>query len=360
MIQPLVMRTKRWSKRPLTAMLLAGGYYRWRRARLPHDRAVILIYHHVTGRAEGADRRWAPFQRGVPQARFDRQMRFLRRAMTPVPLREVVAAVRERRALPPRAVAVTFDDGYSDNFTAAYPILKKYDIPATVFVSTAFIESSQAFWWDQVYAILRHAPGSMLERSVLTTIAGSAKPRYPLTSHAARAHAADDVIALFRDLPIDERRVAMEKLRCGLGLAPDAAGETPPMMTWADLREMSRNGVAIESHTHTHPILGLNDADVVEEELATSKRLIEKHVEQPVEGLAYPDGRRGTYGDDTKRIAQATGFRFGCIAEPTRVGPGTDLFSLGRMPLGNVPFPVFVRDLLVVYAATGDRADSTT
>lgn len=336
-------------------MFLAAGCWRWRRSRLPRDRAVVLVYHHVTGGSDGTGRRWAPFQRGVSQERFERQIRFLREAMSPVSLREVVAGVRGEKALPPRAVAVTFDDGYLDNYTVAYPILRKYGIPATVFVTTGFIETGQAFWWDQVYSMLRDTPRQALEGDLLAGIArGNGDPRRgsPLTTRSARVRAAETMIDLLRTLPPEGKRAGLARMRSELGLAPDAAGEAPSLMAWAHLRDLRGSGVIIESHTHTHPILGLDDPRVIEEELSTSKQMIETQLNQAVEGLAYPDGRQGTYNDVTIEISKAVGYRFGCTTIPTSVGPGANPFSIGRLAVGNVAFPVFVWELLLAYTAS--------
>ncbi|HEU5320206.1 MAG TPA: polysaccharide deacetylase family protein [Methylomirabilota bacterium] len=355
-LRRLLAAAKTLAKPPVTAALLGSGYYRWQTRRLPGGRAVILLYHHVTPRAGAAPATWAPFQRGVYVERFERHMRFVRTRMTPVPLRDVVDAVQGRGTLPPRAVAVTFDDGYLDNFVTAYPVLRRWDIPATVFVSTAFVETSAAFWWDEVYAMLRATPLRALEagHEPVPGLNGSAPGRRPLRTPAERAGAADAVIEAVRALSAGERAGALARLRVRLQVAEGALAGASPMMTWAQLREMSRHGVAVESHTHTHPILGRTDADGVVEELTVSKRLLEANVGAAVQGLAYPDGRPGTYDAGTIQRARAAGYRFACIAAPRPVAPGVDPYTIGRLPLGNTRTPAFVRDLLHVYAAAGE------
>jgi peptidoglycan/xylan/chitin deacetylase (PgdA/CDA1 family) len=353
MRQLLPRRVKRWSKPLVTVLMFAAGYYRWWRLRLPPDRAVILLYHHVAGGADGAQGAWSPFQRGISRSNFAHQMQFLRKAMTPISLPDLVTAIRNGKSLPPRAVVVTFDDGYLDNFAVAYPILKEYGIPATIFVSTGFIDTAQSFWWDQVYAMLQSLDASaVFDGGRITGILGirdKVLPFYPLTTPASRMQAAEAVINAVRTLPSTTREASLARLRAELGRESETGMESPSLVTWAQLREMSQNGVAVESHTHTHPILGVTDADAVEKEFVTSKRLIEKHLGQAVDGVAYPDGREGTYNTCTMKIAQAVGFRFGCIAQSKTVEPGSDLFALGRLPVGNISLPVFVRDLLRAY-----------
>jgi peptidoglycan/xylan/chitin deacetylase (PgdA/CDA1 family) len=346
----LAVHAKRLSKPPVTAMLLASGYHRRLRSRLASDQAVVLCYHHVTG---GRDGGWAPFQRGVAQARFERHMRFLRRAMSPVSLRRVIAAVRGQATLPPRAVAVTFDDGYRDNYTVAYPILRQYDIRATFFVTTGFVETGRSFWWDEVYALFRETSRPALDGRLLAAIVRAERGDEPvlrLERQADRVQAAEAAIEALRTFPGPRRDEALEDLAWALGLNRAALGAVSPMMTWAQLREMADGGMDIESHTHTHPMLGLSDLETVRCELDVSRRLIEMHVGRAVEGIAYPDGRPGMYDARTLRAATEIGFRFGCIAEPRRVGPETEPFAVGRAPVANVSLPVFAWDLLRAYA----------
>jgi peptidoglycan/xylan/chitin deacetylase (PgdA/CDA1 family) len=247
-------------------------------------------------------------------------------------------------------VVVTFDDGYQDNFTVAYPILKKYEIPATIFVTTSFIGTTRTFWWDQVYAILRNARTPVFDNAAdLLGIACPTQESFPLTTFTSRVHTAETIVDLLRTLPQEKRVASLERLQSMLGLKSNATANNSFMMTWAQLQEMSQNGITIESHTHTHPILSLTDADTAKKEFSTSKRLLEEQLDRAIHGVAYPDGREGTYNNATRKIAEAVGFRFGCSTERGRVGPGSDPFSLGRMPVGNVSLPVFVRNLLRTY-----------
>lgn len=105
-------------------------------AGLPHDRAVILMYHSVADTPEHFN--------SIPTEVFARHMEYLADKRFPViPLSELAARVRERRELG-GAVVLTFDDGYRNNFTNAFPVLKKYDFPATIFVATGRVGTTNA------------------------------------------------------------------------------------------------------------------------------------------------------------------------------------------------------------------------
>src|SRR5262245_51813073 len=121
---PLSTRTSDLVKRGLHF----GGAFNVSRRIMPNSRAVILRYHSVTA---DADSPLAYIDPGlsVPMDAFDRQMRFVRKRYTPVSLGHILESILEGRRLPPLAVAVTFDDGYRDNYVCALPVLKKHGIP---------------------------------------------------------------------------------------------------------------------------------------------------------------------------------------------------------------------------------------
>ncbi len=134
----------------------------------------ILMYHYIN------DQEPLKSRLGVSPKAFERQMRFLKEHRYNVlPFEELVNIVRERKKFPPRTVAITFDDGYLDNYTNAYPILKKYRIPATIFVVInrigKHLGSDDYMSWEQI---------KELSDSGLITI-GSHSMNHPNLSEAA-------------------------------------------------------------------------------------------------------------------------------------------------------------------------------
>ena len=110
-------------------------------------RAVVLLYHRVA--EPGTD----PQLLAVSASNFASHLEVIREAYRPVSLRELRKAIQQR-SVPHHAVVVTFDDGYADNLTAAKPLLERYQVPGTVFVTTGAVESAGAFWWDELASLL--------------------------------------------------------------------------------------------------------------------------------------------------------------------------------------------------------------
>jgi len=108
---------------------------------------VILMYHRI------ADEPNDPWSLAVSPAHFEEHLRVLSRTRHPLALTEFIAKLRAG-TLPPRAVAVTFDDGYVDNLTAGKPRLTAADVPATVFLATGFIDRREPIWWDELACLV--------------------------------------------------------------------------------------------------------------------------------------------------------------------------------------------------------------
>jgi len=107
-------------------------------------KALIICYHCIK------DEPW-PHLRPAKVADFESQMQYLAKAYNPISLETMAQHLREGTPLPAKAIAVTFDDGYLDNYENAYPILQQYGVPATIFLTTGFIETGEIPAWDKEY-----------------------------------------------------------------------------------------------------------------------------------------------------------------------------------------------------------------
>lgn len=352
---------KQIGKPLITSALFSSGYYRARVRRL-RSRALILAYHRVRGTdAQNGDVWSNGFELGMSAARFEEQMRFIREEMHPVPLAELAERIRANEPLPPRAIAVTFDDGYRDNYLHAFPILARYHIPATIFVATGMVETGRMYWWDQVFAMVRETKESALDLRALPYpdhwSADGHRAVMPLGSQQEKDEASEAVGERMRWLPPARLPETLTALRAALCVSdPEPLGSSL-LLTWKQIREMHDRGIAIDAHTHSHRNLGLLSDAEVEEELRTSKAILEQRLDASIAGLAYPWGLPGTYTESVKRIARQVGFRYACVIGPRTVGPGVDLFGLARATVGDEPIPTVLRDWLKIYAMAPDVRD---
>jgi len=254
----------------LKSGLLTSGWYAWRlrRDRLPG--VLVLCYHGVRG-SSWRNRNAVFSNLHVDCALFEAHCRVVAACCHPISMRDWRESARTGRPLPDRAVLVTFDDGYRSVFEEARPILKRYGIPASMFVCSEPILRQELFWFD---ALAREAGESAVTELISRSAAGSTAAR--VTPKSADA---DDP------------------------LAP---------MTIDQLKALADEGFEIGVHTASHAHLATTtEADQIAE-LGSCRDTLAAWVGQPVIAVAYPWGQPGRdYTTETVSIAERLGFEFG-------------------------------------------------
>lgn len=258
-----------------------------------------LMYHRVLDADAAA--RANPSLVSADPAGFDEQMRHLARNYRVVSADEVFAAQYEGRPLPPRAVLLTFDDAYRDFGEVAWPILRKYRLPATVFVSTEFAgRPERCFWWDRLFHAIHHAR----VRSLTVPSIGTLR----LGDGASRAASLRRMQQCVKQLPHHAAMALVDDLCARLGPCPDPVGS---VLGWPELRELARDGVTIGGHTRTHPALDRLPREALDGEIRGGRRDIELELGIVPFVFAYPFGAHDIRSVGTVRRA-GFGLAFTC------------------------------------------------
>jgi peptidoglycan/xylan/chitin deacetylase (PgdA/CDA1 family) len=289
----------------------------------------VLAYHRVLPELDEARYKFDVHLVSAVREEFDWQMAYVARRFRPVTCKQVVDAINGGPPLPRRAVMVTFDDGFDDNCTVAFPILRRHGVPALFFLATGYIGTQRVFWFDWlVHVLLATAvPEIRLEAlDVTLNLAGSSD---------SRRDEAFKLLRLLKRVPDAQRLEVLEDLRHLARVelsAADAALSAP--MTWAQVREMSQGGMEFGSHTVSHPILSrvIDDAQL-QHELTDSKRAIEAVTELPVTALAYPVGGSGAVSDKVVNATASAGYGFAFTYE---TGTG-DLSAMRKYLMKRLP-----------------------
>jgi len=302
---------------------------------------LILMYHRI------AEAEVDPWSLCVSPSVFASHMKAIREVASPMPLRELVRRARER-TLPPRAVAVTFDDGYEDNAVEASPILKRREIPATIFVTADAIGSGQPFWWDELQSIFLQRP--TLPRRLRLRIGptahewevGSAAEMHPamVKRHSAwkalepapteRHRIYQELAYQLRALQPVERLEVIEQLREWSGSDVDAVAGRP--LSAAAVSRLSESApIEVGAHSRTHGCLGKLSVLQQTQEIAGSRSALENLTGRPVLSFAYPFGAATDFTPDTVALVRQAGFELACTSEPGAVRPETNAFHLPRM-----------------------------
>ena len=251
----------------------------------------ILIYHRVLAAADPL------FPGEVDIAAFSRQLEWLKRYYTVLPLLDAVRLVRTG-SLPARAACITFDDGYADNETVALPVLRAHGLCATFFVATGFLDGGR-MWNDSIIELLRRAPGCVFDaRPIgLDILDASDLPR--------RRLAIAYLINQLKYLPMAERAQQVATLVAAVGYRLD----DDLMMRSEQVLALRKAGMEIGAHTINHPILAAVDHGCAHHEIAGSKRALEHLLNEPIPLFAYPNGKPGVdYHADHVDLVRQLGF----------------------------------------------------
>jgi peptidoglycan/xylan/chitin deacetylase (PgdA/CDA1 family) len=281
-------------------------------------RFAILCYHRV-------GRGGVPIYSGLPPAVFEAQMNYLRRHYRVLSLDEVLQEMAEPGNTEP-AVAITFDDGYADLFSQAFPILEQYRIPATIFLTVGAIESGEVAWYDRVFVSFQVAQ-TKLELPL------DSWRSVPLGTPEERLHAAMEFISLMRKLPVAEQREACAKLESVVTLPRKNLANR--MLTWEQIQRMQRAGIYFGAHTMTHPVVNQLRQDELQWELGESKRILEDRLQRPVQDFAFPFGKSYECGGYQAAACLAfLGYRSAATTVEGLNRPATNPFALRRVSFG--------------------------
>jgi sugar transferase (PEP-CTERM/EpsH1 system associated) len=317
-------------RRVVAAALGGTGFLRLS-ARRDSNTLAILMYHRVLP-LESAEQ-YAFRAMTKPRDIFRAEVAYLARNATLFTLSDAMDRLRAG-TLPPRAVVLTFDDAYRDSYEVAWPVLREYGVPATVFVATGSVDGRRRLWWDDVDLWLqeiwcrRPAPGALVKSLPhwvsrrLSDPGASGDPRR-ISERLVR-----DLCGVSRD----RRRAVLDALRDAAGPAYRENGsEAPLIASWDDLRAMHRAGVEIGSHTVTHSFLDELTQEEASREIDESVERIEEETGERPRSFAFP---RGRVLESARPVLDRARIQWSVTTRSGRVAAGDDPHALSRISTG--------------------------
>ncbi|HEY2038095.1 MAG TPA: polysaccharide deacetylase family protein [Edaphobacter sp.] len=275
---------------------------------------ILIVNHHRVG-----DASTTRFDRDVFSASaeaFEMQLQYFKRYFPIVAGEELENLVSGKTPLKRTYIAITFDDGYINDYRVSYPILKANNCAGTFFLVPQYVGTSYVPWWDEIAYLVRNSPRSQitLQSPVSITIS--------LTGN--REDAIRDVLRHYKRPDNHDGEQILNELRGQAGCAIPSTGRR--FITWEEAREMGDSGMTIGSHTQSHGILGQMNADAQQWELRESRKNIEAAIGSEITTLAYPVGIRGAFDETTESIAQSLGYKmcfsfYGGINTPAHMQP---------------------------------------
>lgn len=307
-----------------------------RRPRRRRARPAILMYHRVAALARD------PWGLAVSPENFAEQLALLRRHRTVMPLEDLLRMEREG-CLPPRAIAITFDDGYRDNLTNAAPALAAAGMPATLFLATGPMRRQRGYWWDVLESMVLDAGpvrGSVrIGATDVAIVLGPSEAADGIVGgwrawHPPRAAREALYIRLWstlRPLPpggVEETMAALETVLPARLRAADR-----PMNEHEVRQLLGGSPFALACHTVDHPDLSAVSPRIAREQLAAGKTEVEAIAGRAVTGFAYPYGR---FDAAVERLVADAGFAYACTTASGEIA-GSGPLSLPRLTAQNRP-----------------------
>lgn len=228
----------------------------------------------------------------LPVHQFEQQLRFLKQHFEVVSLERGISNIKSGTAAEKPFVALTIDDGFQDNYNLAWPLLKRYDVPATIFLATDFLDTGRPPWPTQLQEILERTNRQEMSFPFFSK----------LLTRTQKSFVGQRLKQLWSGLPPAERFSQLSEFRAHLGVANDTKH---PALEWNHVREMHKHGMSFGSHTAYHSILPDVNNEVVEQELKESKQRVEAELNTPCNFFAYPDGK---HDDRTCQLVKSAGF----------------------------------------------------
>jgi len=299
--------------------------------KLTSHKVSIMLYHGFS-ESKNKEGEWTLHSKFMPISEFEQHLKVYLKYGNPISLTDLLY----NEKLPPNPIAVTIDDGYANNYELCFPILNKYHFPATLFLTTGFIDRRLFLWTDWLEFIAANAsPGDMkieLNHEVIS---------FNLGDPPLRNIVVDRLKSILKSMPSAKIRSFLYELqeRSRVKYDWERIPEELQPLTWNQIREMKKSGfISFGGHTVSHAILSICNQEEQHFEMVESKARIEKELDEECFMLAYPNGKENDFTEETIRLAKKANYRIAVTANSGYENSngydshklrrwGTDLFS---------------------------------
>jgi peptidoglycan/xylan/chitin deacetylase (PgdA/CDA1 family) len=269
-----------------------SGKRSWKRR--AHASARILYYHRVNDTND-------PFSDALSTRLFEAQIRYLASHYKVARLSDIMKHMADGDSSE-MLVGITFDDGYADNYWNAFPILQRYGVPASIFLTTGGLDSDERLWFERLADAVRRTSREFLDLEL------DIPRRFWMRTLAERVESNRRIFALLRTLPNSGRTYWLRLILGQLGAGKDVERGNG-MLSWDQVRAMNAKGIDFGGHTVTHPFLSRLTETEAAWEVSECKRRIEQEVQRPADYFAYPNGREEDFAISNKEVLRAAGYR---------------------------------------------------
>ena len=293
-------------------------YYYFRGMSRSGHGITVLAYHDIS---EGRY-----LYLSVPEKVFETHIKFLlKNKYNIISLKRAVMMLKTGERIPKKTVVITFDDGYKSMFTSVFPLVKKHQIPITIFLSVEPLMTGRPLFVDE----LRYAFENTLEKKLNLTSFGL--QQYSLDQDSERLKAISDIDQYGKRKCNESKEQIIASIFTALKVDREDSRLKNIMLNWNEVQEMSKHGVTFGAHTISHPNLTKISQEEARTELFESKKIIESNIGENVDFFAYPYGCRDSYNLKIRQMVEECDFTAACILNSGVNKAGEDLFLIKRI-----------------------------
>jgi peptidoglycan/xylan/chitin deacetylase (PgdA/CDA1 family) len=266
----------------------------------PHKLSIMLYHGFCEGNNGGE---WTLDSKFMPIGVFEQHLKVYLKYGTPISLSDLLS----KKRLPSSPIVVTMDDGYANNYDLGFPVLKKYNFPATLFLTTGFIDRRLFLWTDWLEFIAANASNVDIRIELNEEVIS-----FNLGEPQGRNNVVQQLKSILKNMPMNKIKSflyelqEMSKVKYDWEKIPD---KLQPL-TWKQIKEMKESGlISFGGHTVSHAILSKCNKEEQDFEIVESKARIEKELNEECLILAYPNGKENDFTEETIRLAKKANYR---------------------------------------------------
>jgi peptidoglycan/xylan/chitin deacetylase (PgdA/CDA1 family) len=297
---------------------------------------IVLMYHRVIEQSDITGLQPGMY---VTIDSFDRQATYLSRKYNVLSMADFVSGLSDNREYNYNDLLITFDDGWRDNYENAFPILKKYRVPATIYLATDFIGTNRNFWFQEISSILTRQKN---QQKQIADILSAILAKYHNSSMAGKL-LSENMLELVADTDrCIERLKQLEpeinyEIVAELGKLPSNNPITNlddrQLLDWDEVLLMNKENINFGSHGLSHKLMNLLDLSEVTRELTESKKIIEERLGKSVSTFTYPNGN---CNEEIIKLTEQAGYACAFIAGKNRdESIKNDKFAIERIGVHN-------------------------
>lgn len=305
-------------------------------------KALVLMYHKIS------EPRTDPWELAVSEKNFSTHLQVLKKKYTIVSIDELADALISKK-LKHKVIAITFDDGYLNNYTTARLILEQFNVPASFFITDTNLISQQPFWWDELEQIIIHSeklPQKFTLNNHSENIIFDLENEFELNDSIKNKHAGFiayepptlraslyfKLWQLMSPLLQNDQEAIMNQIRKWAGVEQNRL-PLERCMTLEQLKHLAQNKIfTIGAHTKSHPALSHHSRAKQSEEIWSNKSFLEAELKMGIDYFAYPSGN---FNIETLQLVKELGFKAAFTTNPQSVKGKTDVFRINRFQVNN-------------------------